>query len=371
MSNDSNRLDSSEIDLTPSDDIELSINGYRLIREINQGGQAIIFLAVQESTGRKVALKLIPGGPLASSRERGLMDKEVRILAALDHPNIVSVVDKGKTADGSSYFVLEYVHGQTLSEFVDEYYKRFPRPSCTVDRTDLIRLFIRICEAVNAAHLRGIVHRDLKPDNIIIDSHGEPHILDFGLARPPLPTKEEEEDPLLRISGQFVGSLQWASPEQAEGVMSKMDIRSDVYSLGVILYELLTGEFPYDVFGTLNEVLNHIVHTNPEAPSRLLRIQWESLTSDVRKKAGKRLDNPIGPGLDGIVLKALAKNRDDRYQSAGELARALSGCLAGQRWIKPSGAMIARWSGAGEGGGAVGGVGVGVLAFSGRICLGA
>lgn len=331
--------DSGEIDLTPDDDLQLTINGYRLIREINQGGQAIIFLAVQESTGRKVALKLVPGGPLAASRERRLMEKEVRILAALDHPNIVSVIDKGTTADGSSYFVLEYVHGQTLSEYVDSYFKRFKPHALTGDRSELIRLFARICDAVNAAHLRGIVHRDLKPANIIIDSHGEPHILDFGLARSPVHMREGLDDPNQSDSGQFIGSLQWASPEQAEGVISKVDIRSDVYSLGVILFEMLTGEFPYDVFGTLNEVLDNIINTPPNLPSKVVRDQWNELSAEDKKTYGKFV-NPVSPRLDQVLVKALAKSREDRYQSAGELGKALVQALAADSMGTPPGKRL-------------------------------
>lgn len=309
------------------DDLELELEGYVLQREITRGGQAIIFSAIKKSTGRKVAIKFFPGGSYATRKEKVRMDREVRVLAALDHPNIVSVIDRGQTADGSTYFVLEYIHGKTLAEFIDEYWDQHGPPRTPDDLKALLNLFVRIADAVNAAHLRGVVHRDLKPSNIIIDSYGEPHILDFGVALSAVPLLDDKGDPLPSVTwtGEFLGSVQWASPEQAEGDQTKVDVRSDVYSLGIILYEVLTGDFPYDVFGTLPDVLKNIMQAKPRPPSEVF---MERTTDETEKTSSENLC-PIDPVLDEIVLRSLEKNRDDRFQTAGEFAKAISSYLAG------------------------------------------
>ena len=199
------------------------------------------------------------------TRDRARFEREVDILAQLNHPNIVSIIDSGVAGEGGSFFyVMDYVAGDSL----DTYMSREDR---TLDVT--LRLFARICDAVNAAHLKGIIHRDLKPSNIRVDQTGEPHILDFGLAKVAAQGEVSGEDPsgkvqMMTMTGQFVGSLPWASPEQAEGRPEKIDVRTDVYSLGVILYQMLTGgKFPYEVIGTMRDVLDNILRAAPSACS--------------------------------------------------------------------------------------------------------
>jgi WD40 repeat protein len=177
-----------------------------------------------------------------------------------------------------------------------------------------LRLFVKVCEAVQAAHVHGVVHRDLKPGNILIDAQGEPHILDFGLAKFESNAERtgdrKSEIGAVTVAGQFIGSLPWASPEQAEGQHERIDIRTDVYALGVLLYQLLTGQFPYPVTGGMRAVLDNICTQQPQRPSRLAP--------------------QLGDELDAIALKCLSKAREQRYQSASELARDLSRYLAGE-----------------------------------------
>ncbi|HEY3246019.1 MAG TPA: protein kinase, partial [Phycisphaerae bacterium] len=248
--------------------ISVSIPGYQIMREISRGGQGVVYQAIQKSTKRKVALKMLREGHFANAAERARFQREVEILGQLKHPNIVSIYDSG-TAGENAYYVMDYVSGLPLDEYVA---KQFPSPGLgiPIDKRasravrhqsgtrksgldDLLRLFGKICDAVHAAHLRGIIHRDLKPSNIRIDDAGEPRVLDFGLAK--LASGPEEASPVMTLTGQFIGSLPWSSPEQAEGIPSKIDIRTDVYSLGVLLYQLLTGRFPYEVTGNMRDVL--------------------------------------------------------------------------------------------------------------------
>jgi len=273
--------------------------GYTLLREIHRGGQGVVYQALQKSTKRKVALKALKSGPLAAPAERARFEREIEILGQLNHPNIVAIHDSGLAA-GCHYLVMDYISGQPL----DAWLATAPRPP-----DECLRVFVKICNAVYAAHLRGIVHRDLKPSNIRIDADGEPHILDFGLARVAARAAADELPPVT-VTGQFMGSLPWASPEQAEAVPGRIDPRSDVYALGVMLYYMLTGRFPYEVVGRLHDVLNNILQAEPVRP--------------------RQLRPEINDELETIVLKCLQKERKRRYQTAGELAQDLTHYLAGE-----------------------------------------
>lgn len=293
----------------------LQIAGYEVVRELSHGGQGIVYQAIQTSTKRKVAIKLLREGTGASRAARRRFEREIELVAQLRHPNIIAIFDSGSLADGGRFYVMDYVHGQPLDQHVRE------KKLCL---EDTLRLFTVVCEAVQYAHQKGVIHRDLKPTNIIIDTHGAPRILDFGLAK----TLSAPVESLVSVSQEIVGTLPYMSPEQAGGSGDEIDIRTDVYSLGIVLYQLLTGRLPYPVEGRIPEVLRHITETAPTPPSR----GWQRETGVGRRETHRlRLGEcPIDRELETIVLKALAKERERRYQSAGELARDLRHYLAGE-----------------------------------------
>ena len=304
----------------------LVIAGYRVVREIARGGQAVVYAVVQLSTGRQVALKILSGGAFVGPSVRSRFEREVQILASLHHPNIVQIIDRGYTPDGSLFLAMELISGKPLDKFLEHYYATHPDGPPPEDPSELLKLFLRIAEAVNAAHVRGVIHRDLKPSNILVDERGEPHVLDFGLARPALPVSADGEGLPVTMIGTFLGSLPWASPEQAEGEGDNLDVRTDVYSLGVILYQMLTGRFPYAVAGTMRDVLNNIISAAPTPPSKIIA----ALPAQKRSTGKPRLASSIHRAVESIVMKALAKSRDDRYQSAGDLARDVRNYLSGR-----------------------------------------
>jgi tRNA A-37 threonylcarbamoyl transferase component Bud32 len=278
-----------------------SFTGYLITREIHRGGQGVVYQALQQSTQRKVAIKVLKEGPFASPIDRARFEREAQVLAQIRHPNIVAIHDRGQ-AGGHYFLVMDYISGQPL-----DVYMASTAPS--VART--LGLFAKICDAVSAAHVRGVIHRDLKPRNVIVDADGEPHVLDFGLAKVAIHEEGKHAGPeLMTATGQFVGSLPWASPEQVEGHPEQIDLRSDVYALGVILYQMLTARFPYPVVGQFRTVMDHILRTNPIRPRTLRR--------------------DIDDEVQTIVLKCLSKERERRYQTAGELARDVRRYLAGE-----------------------------------------
>lgn len=279
-----------------------SIPGYEIIREIHRGGQGVVYEAVQKATSRRVAVKILREGLFADERDLARFEREAQVLGQLQHPSIVTIHDSG-CVGGLRYLVMDYVRGEPLDASMEG------RERSVRETMDL---FGKVCAAVNAAHLKGIIHRDLKPGNILVDESGNPRVLDFGLAKlagwdvaPP-----GGGGPVMTITGQFVGSLPWASPEQVEGRPERIDLRTDVYSLGVILYQMLTGRFPYDVEGPMPEVMERIRASAPARPSTVRR----------------RLD----ADAETIALKCLAKEPDRRYQSAGELSRDVERFLKGE-----------------------------------------
>lgn len=278
----------------PSADAGPTLSGYTIRRQIHRGGQGVVYEAMQHSTSRTVALKFLREGPFAGERDRHRFDREVSILARLNHRHIVRIIDRSAAA-GSEFLVMDYVDGVPLDRYVREH---------DPPLRERLNLFILICDAVTAAHLRGVIHRDLKPGNILIDPAGEPHVLDFGLAKSDAKNITEADTQ----TGVFIGSLPWASPEQAAGRHADVDVRSDVYSLGVILYHLLTGRLPYSTVGPLEQILRNIRSEMPIRP--------------------RAIAATIDEDLEVIVLKSLNKEPARRYQSVGELVRDVRHYLA-------------------------------------------
>src|SRR5690348_10783156 len=281
----------------------ICVLGYRLLEEIGSGGQATVFRVMQESTGRVVALKVLPGGRLTGRHARARFDREAEILAKLDHPNVVRIIDRCQTQDGSLVLVMDYIEGKRLDAAWNV------QPHAGIAR-ELATLFACICDGVGEVHRHGIIHRDLKPSNILIDRHGAPRILDFGLAQ--LAVRGPELT--LTGPGQMVGSLPWASPEQvSSGNAESLSASTDVYSIGIMLYEALTGRPPYVTTGSMQEVINAIQRSAPTPPHAL--------------SGGKERD--VDADLGAIVLKAINKKPGGRYSNAAELGEDLRRWLAG------------------------------------------
>jgi serine/threonine protein kinase len=283
----------------------LRLKGYLIEREISSGGQATVFKAVQERTGRPVAVKLMHGGQYMGARSRTRFERESVILARLNHPNVVTILDRGRTDDGSFFLVMDYIDGANLDCYVRELGQ---------NTEAIVRLFVKIANAIDEAHRHGIVHRDLKPMNILVDCRGEPHILDFGMARL-LPEDGcgggDINQNVLTRTGQVLGTLPWSSPEQVSNSADPVDARSDVYVLGLLLFSSLTGRFPYPVDGNLGSITYHIAKTPPASPMRLAQ------------RHGIKVLSP----LEDVILKALSKSPSQRYGSAGLMARDLEASL--------------------------------------------
>ena len=229
----------------PPDD---AIPGYRILKELSRGGQGVVYQAVQRTTKRKVALKIMLEGPFAGATNKRRFEREIELVGSLRHPGIVPIFDSG-IAVGRFYYAMEYIRGELLSRYVKD-------RKLSVD--DTLRLFKKVCDAVDYAHQKGVIHRDLKPSNILVDASGEPHVLDFGLAKVGGAEAGDEASLLVSVTGQVIGTLEYMSPEQAAGQPDQVDMRSDVYTLGVIVYKLLTGQLPYDLTGQMAQNLKTI-----------------------------------------------------------------------------------------------------------------
>ena len=286
--------------------IDNLIEGYRVENEVHRGGQGVVYRAVQLATKRTVALKVLLEGPFAGETARRRFEREVELAASLQHPNIVTILHSGESA-GRYFCAMEFVDGLRLDRYLAQVRPNFE---------ETINLFVRVCDAVNYAHQRGVIHRDLKPSNILVDPDGQPRVLDFGLAKASRQAEPEQATvEMLSSAGQLVGTIAYMSPEQARSEQD-IDVRSDVYSLGVVLYESLLGQPPYPITGPLGDVLHAIVHADPVAPRAI--------------RSRTRFQREVDDEVETILLKALDKDRSRRYQSAGELARDLRHLLAGE-----------------------------------------
>jgi serine/threonine protein kinase len=287
----------------------------------------IVYLAEQQgSIHRRVALKVIKPG-MDSKRVIARFEVERQALALLDHLNIANVYDAGTTETGRPYFVMEYVKGLPITEYCDHH-------KLTIDQR--LRLFQQVCHAVHHAHQKGIIHRDIKPSNILVstqDDKAVPKIIDFGVAK--AISRPLTEQTLITEDSQLLGTPEYMSPEQADMAGEDIDIRSDIYSLGVLLYVLLTGVLPFDSDtlreGGLDHVRKVIRETDPKTPSTRL----SKLGEDARKVAESRrtevatLAKCLHRELEWIPLKAMRKERAERYRSASELADDVENYLNG------------------------------------------
>ncbi len=246
------------------------ISGYEVLEEMPRGGQAAVYKAIHTATRTKVAIKVLLPTLLASARARHYFEREAELIASLDHPNIVSIRDSG-IIHHQYYFVMQYIEGQPLERYVRRQDLSF---------REIVILFSKVCTAITYAHQQGVIHRDLKFGNILVDKRGEPHVLDFGLAKAVGLSEESPDRALATMTGQLSGTLSTMSPEQAAGRPDQIDVRTDVYSLGVMLYHMLTGRYPYDVSGSTLEAIQNIQNADPVRPRQIDRPDCEGQRVD-------------------------------------------------------------------------------------------
>ncbi|MHC4166236.1 MAG: serine/threonine protein kinase [Planctomycetota bacterium] len=295
------------------------IGRYKLLRVLGEGGFGIVYLAEQQRPmKRQVALKIIKPG-MDSAQVIRRFEAERQALALLDHPNVAHVYDAGTTELGRPYFVMEYVKGIPITEHCD-------RQKFTIE--ERLKLFVKVCEAIQHAHQKGIIHRDIKPSNIQVCIEGEqsvPKVIDFGVAK--TLTQSLTERTLVTEQGQMLGTPEYISPEQAEMTKQDIDTRSDIYSLGVVLYELLTGTLPFEPKtlrkGSLEQMREVIRESEPRTPSnRISGLDADASTrlAECRQSDADTLRRRLRGDLDWITLKAMEKDRTRRYQTAYALA---------------------------------------------------
>ncbi len=297
----------------------MQIGPYKLLEQIGEGGFGVVFLAEQaRPVRRRVALKVIKPG-MDTREVIGRFEAERQALALMDHPNIAKVFDAGTTDSGRPYFVMELVQGVTITEYCDQ---------CSLTARERLELLITVCRAVQHAHQKGVIHRDLKPTNVLVamqDGRPAPIVIDFGVAK--AINQRLTEHSLTAGFAQLIGTPLYMSPEQAELSPLGADTRSDIYSLGVMMYELLTGSTPFDKerlhAASYDELRRIIREEDPPLPSTRLRTVAASLATTVaasRRTDVRRLLQVIRGELDWIVMKCLEKDRNRRYESASGLA---------------------------------------------------
>lgn len=271
--------------------------GYRIIEPLGEGGMGTVWRAEQLGTHRQVALKVLGSHRFGSEKARIRFEREVELAARLDHPNIARIYDSDIHM-GMYYYVMELVEGLPLDRYVESHSPSLP---------SLLALMEKVCDAIQHAHLKGVIHRDLKPSNIMVSSDGQPHVVDFGLART---FWENKESITISVEGEIAGTPAYMSPEQAAGHHDRIDTRTDVYSLGVILYRLVTSKAPYEICESMFDTLQQIVD------GKIIRPREASKSVDLE--------------LEALLLRALAWDPEDRYPSAGALAEDIHNYLNGE-----------------------------------------
>jgi serine/threonine-protein kinase len=295
---------STDPDLAPAAPPAPVVGDYELLKELAQGGMGVVYRARQRSLNRPVALKMILQGRLSTPAALTRFQDEARATAELDHPNIVPIYEVGEH-DGRPFFSMKLIDGGTLSDAL----RSAPRP----DARKFVAVLAKVCRAIHYAHQRGILHRDLKPSNVLIDERGEPFVADFGLV------KRLGADETMTATGALLGTPAYMAPEQAEGPSTAVTTLADVYALGAILYEILTGRPPF----------------RGETPLDTLR-----LVRETQVEPPARLNPDADANLVAVCLKCLEKDPTRRYASAGDLADDLERWLAGDPVLaRPAGSV--------------------------------
>jgi serine/threonine protein kinase len=307
-----------------------SIGRYRLLEKIGEGGCGVVYVAEQtEPVRRRVAVKIIKLG-MDTKSVVARFEAERQALALMDHPNIAKVLDAGATETGSPYFVMELVRGRKITEYCDE---------AKLSTGARLGLFIQVCHAIQHAHQKGIIHRDIKPSNILVtmnDGAPVPKVIDFGIAKA-TSGQQLTDKTIYTAFEQFIGTPAYMSPEQAALTSLDVDTRSDIYALGVLLYELLTGQTPFDAKHLLaiglDEMRRTIREKEPPPPSTLLGTLPGlelSTTAQCRGLDAPKLVSELRGDLDWIVMKCLEKDRARRYETANGLAADIQRHLANE-----------------------------------------
>src|SRR4026209_1090938 len=267
------------------------VGRYKIKSELGRGGMATVYRAYDPSFDREVAVKVLPREKVHNLVFRVRFKRELKMIASLEHPAIVPVYDVGEEPDGLQYFVMRYMGGESLSDWI----KRGALPL-----KDTAIIIERLASALDYAHQKNIVHRDIKPDNVLFDDTNHPYLTDFGIAK-------LTESAISATGGGTMGTPAYVSPEQAQGAI--VDSRADIYGMGVMIYEMLTGRKPYDADSPMSVAVRHITEPIPD----ILQA---------------RPDLPIE--VDAIIKRAMAKDREDRYPNAIELSRALNRAAFGE-----------------------------------------